>query len=252
MAGVLEGKVALVTGGNSGIGLATAREFHANGAKVVIAGRNQDTLDEAVHQMGANVLAVQADVSRLSDIDHLMARAHEAFGNLDILFINAGVFKGASLEEVDEQAFDEMLHANFKGAYFTIQKALPLLNHPASVIFNGSVNALTGINDSSLYTANKGAVHALVRALAAELIDRGIRVNTIAIGPTATNLLSRSGSSPEILQAQDVARISRSPIKRLGHPEEVAKVALFLASDASSFVVGSEIAADGGWLLNIV
>jgi NAD(P)-dependent dehydrogenase (short-subunit alcohol dehydrogenase family) len=114
------------------------------------------------------------------------------------------------------------------------------------------VNALTGITDSSLYTANKGAVHALARALAAELIDRGIRVNTISIGPTATQLLTRSGSSQEILQAQDVARISHSPIKRLGQPEEVAKVALFLASDASSFVIGSEIAADGGWLLNII
>lgn len=252
MVAVLEGKVALVTGGNSGIGLATARAFHANGASVVIAGRNQDTLEEAARQMGDTVLAVQADVSRLGDIDRLMARAHAAFGKLDILFINAGIFKGASLEEVDEQAFDEMVHANFKGAYFTIQKALPILNHPASVIFNGSVNALTGITHSSLYTANKGAIHALARALAAELIDRGIRVNTIAIGPTATNLLSRSGTSAEILQAQDVARTSRSPVKRLGHPEEVANVALFLASDASSFVIGSEIAADGGWLLNIV
>jgi len=135
-------------------------------------------------------------------------------------------------------------------AFFTVQKALPFLNTPASIIFNGSVNALTGIADSSLYTAGKGAVHALARALAAELIGRGIRVNTITIGPTATRLLTRSGSSQEILHAQDVARVSRSPVKRLGRPEEVAKVALFLASDDSSFVVGSEIAADGGWLLN--
>jgi NAD(P)-dependent dehydrogenase (short-subunit alcohol dehydrogenase family) len=151
---------------------------------------------------------------------------------------------------VDEAAFDEMLHANFKGAYFTVQKALPFLNKPASIIFNGSVNALTGIANSSLYTANKGAVHALARALAAELIGRGIRVNTITIGPTATRLLSRSGTSQAILDAQDVARVSRSPVKRLGRAEEVANFALFLASDDSSFVVGSEIAADGGWLLN--
>lgn len=153
---------------------------------------------------------------------------------------------------MDEAAFDEMMNANFKGTYFTAQKALPFLNEPASIIFNGSVNALTGITDSSLYTAGKGAVHALARALAAELIGRGIRVNTITIGPTATHLLTRSGSSQAILQAQDVARVSRSPLKRLGQPEEVAKVALFLASDDSSFVVGSEIAADGGWLLNIM
>ncbi len=248
----LEGKVALVTGGNSGIGLATARAFHANGARVVIAGRNRETLDEVARQLGDNVLVVQVDVTKLSEIDQLMAQASETFGKLDILFVNAGIFKGAPLEEVDEAAFDEMLNANLKGAYFTVQKALPILNTPASIIFNGSVNALTGIADSSLYTANKGAIHALARALAAELIDRGIRVNTITIGPTATRLLTRSGSSPEILQAQDVARISRSPVKRLGRPEEVANVALFLASEEASFVVGSEISADGGWLLNII
>ncbi len=248
--GVLEGKVALVTGGNSGIGLATAKEFHAEGAKVVISGRDPATLADAARELGPDGLAVQADLTKLADIDGLMARVRARFGKLDVLFVNAGIYKGAALEAVDEAAFDEMLDANFKGAYFTVQKALPLLNRPASIIFNGSVNALTGIANSSLYTANKGAVHALARALAAELIGRGIRVNTITIGPTATHLLTRSGTSAEILQAQDVARVSRSPVKRLGRPEEVAKVAAFLASDDSSFVVGAEIAADGGWLLN--
>jgi NAD(P)-dependent dehydrogenase (short-subunit alcohol dehydrogenase family) len=246
----LAGKVAVVTGGNSGIGLATARAFHANGANIVIAGRDRGTLEAVARELGHGVIAVQADVTKLSDIDQLMDRTHETFGNLDILFVNAGIYKGAPLEEVDEAAFDEMLNANFKGAYFTVQKALPFLNEQASIIFNGSVNALTGIANSSLYTANKGAIHALARALAAELIGRGIRVNTITIGPTATRLLSRSGTSQAILDAQDVARIGRSPVKRLGRPEEVAKVALFLASDDASFVVGSEIAADGGWLLN--
>ncbi len=248
--GVLEGKVALVTGGNSGIGLATAKEFHAEGAKVVISGRDPATLADAARELGPDGLAVQADLTKLADIDGLMARVRARFGKLDVLFVNAGIYKGAALEAVDEAAFDEMLDANFKGAYFTVQKALPLLNRPASIIFNGSVNALTGIANSSLYSANKGAVHALARALAAELIGRGIRVNTITIGPTATHLLTRSGTSAEILQAQDVARVSRSPVKRLGRPEEVAKVAAFLASDDSSFVVGAEIAADGGWLLN--
>ena len=252
MTSSLAGKVVLVTGGNSGIGLATARAFHAHGARVVITGRNRGTLDEVSRELGHEVLAVPADVSKLSDIDQLMARVHEAFGNLDILFVNAGIFKGASLEEVDEAAFDEMMQANFKGAYFTIQKALPLFNAPASIILNGSVNALTGIPNSSLYTSSKGAVHALARALAAELIGRGIRVNTITIGPTATRLLERSGSSQAILQAQDVARISHSPMKRLGRPEEVANVALFLASDDASFITGAEIAADGGWLLNTI
>lgn len=249
---LLEGKVALITGGNSGIGLATAREFHLNGAKVVISGRNQETLEAVADELGNHVLAVQADVTNLNDIDNLMARAYETFGKLDVLFINAGIFKGAPLEEVDEAAFDAMMNANFKGSYFTIQKALPILNRPASVIFNGSVNALTGINNSSLYTSGKGAVHALSRALAAELVGRDIRVNTIAIGPTATHLLDRSESSQAILDAQDEARISHSPMKRLGQAEEVAKVALFLASDNSSFITGSEIAVDGGWLLNSV
>jgi NAD(P)-dependent dehydrogenase (short-subunit alcohol dehydrogenase family) len=248
----LEGKVAVVTGGNSGIGLATARAFHANGATVVISGRDHKTLEEVSRQLGHHVLAVPTDVTKLNEIDQLMARAYETFGKLDILFVNAGIYKGAPLEEVDEAAFDEMLHANLKGAYFTVQKALPFFNEPASIIFNGSVNALTGIANSSLYTANKGAVHALARALAAELIGRGIRVNTITIGPTASRLLARSGTSQAILDAQDVARISRSPVKRLGRPEEVANVALFLASDDASFVVGAEIAADGGWLLNII
>ena len=248
----LEGKVAVVTGGNSGIGLATARVFHANGAKVVISGRDPGTLEEVVRELGHDVLAVPTDITKLSDIEQLMARTHETFGKLDILFVNAGIYKGASLEEVDEAAFDEMMNTNFKGSYFTVQKALPFLNKPASIIFNGSVNALTGIANSSLYTAGKGAVHALARALAAELIGRGIRVNTITIGPTVTRLLTRSGTSQAILDAQDVARINHSPIKRLGRAEEVANVALFLASDDSSFVVGSEIAADGGWLLNTI
>ena len=248
--GVLEGKTALVTGGNSGIGLATAKIFHANGARVAISGRDPTTLAAAARELGDRGLVVQADVTRLADIDRLMTRVHETFGKLDVLFVNAGIYKGAPLESVDEAAFDEMLNANFKGAYFTVQKALPFLNSPASVIFNGSVNALTGIANSSLYTANKGAVHALARALAAELVGRGIRVNTIAIGPTATRLLARSGSSQEILDAQDVARTGRSPVRRLGRPEEVANVALFLASADSSFVLGAEVAADGGWLLN--
>lgn len=247
---LLEGKVALVTGGNSGIGLATAKEFHDHGAKVIISGRDPATLADAARDLGPDGLAVRADLTKVSEIDALMARVRETYGKLDVVFVNAGIYKGAAIEEVDEAAFDEMLDANLKGAYFTVQRALPLLGRPASIIFNGSVNALTGIANSSLYTANKGGVHALARALAAELIGRGIRVNTITIGPTATHLLTRSGTSPEILRAQDVARVGRSPIHRLGRPEEVAKVALFLASDDSSFVVGAEIAADGGWLLN--
>ena len=225
--GSLDGKVALVTGGSSGIGLATAKEFRANGARVVITGRDEVSLEAAVQQIGSDTFAVIADNSRLSDIDHLMACIGQEFGKLDVLFVNAGIFKGASMEAVNEVDFDEIMDANFKGAYFTVQKALPLLSASASIIFNGSVNALTGIPNSSLYTAAKGAIHALARALAAELIGRGIRVNTISIGPTATHLLDRSGTSEAILAEQDKVRIGHSPIKRLGLPEEIAKVACF-------------------------
>src|SRR5260370_9834039 len=156
----LAGKVAVVTGGNSGIGLATARAFHANGAKVVISGRDRETLEEVSRQLGHDVLAVQADVTKLRDIDQLMARAYETFCKLDILFVNAGVYKGAPLEEGGETAFDEMMNAHFKGAYFTVQKALPFLYEPASIIFNGSVKSLTGLANSSLYIATIGVVPA--------------------------------------------------------------------------------------------
>jgi NAD(P)-dependent dehydrogenase (short-subunit alcohol dehydrogenase family) len=249
--GVLQGKVALITGGNSGIGLATAREFHGQGAKVVLSGRDRGKLDAAVSQLGQDVLAVPSDTTKLSDIDELMARIQKAFGKLDILFVNAGIVDSKPLEATDEALFDALMNTNFKGAYFTIQKALPLLNDNASIILNGSVNALVGIAGSSVYSASKAALHSLARTLSAELIDRGIRVNTIVIGPTDTPILHRPEFSPEVIQALKQSIISLSPIKRLGRPEEVAKVALFLASADSSFVVGSEIAADGGVTANL-
>lgn len=244
----LQGKVALVTGGNSGIGLATAREFYAQGAKVVLSGRNRETLEAVARELGENVLAVPSDVSKLSDINQLIAQAHETFGRLDILFVNAGIVRTGALEEVTEEDFDTVINTNFKGAYFTIQKALPILNENASVIINGSINAHMAIPGSSVYSASKAAIHSLARSLSAELIERGIRVNTITIGPTETPILD--GLPPEAYAAftQQIAR--RSPVKRLGRPEEIAKVALFLASSDSSFVVGSEIYAEGGMLFN--
>lgn len=247
----LQGKVALITGGNSGIGLATAREFHAQGARVVLSGRDREKLEAVANQLGPDVLGVPSDVTKLSDIDELMARAQTAFGKLDILFVNAGIVESKSLEAIDEATFDEIMNINFKGAYFTIQKALPLLNDQASIILNGSINALVGMAGTSVYSASKAAVHSLARTLSAELIERGIRVNTITIGPTDTPILHRADYPPEVIQALKQAVIGISPIKRLGRPEEVAKVALFLASSDSSFVVGSEIAADGGVTANL-
>src|SRR2546425_1288218 len=212
----LQGKVALITGGNSGIGLATAREFHAQGARVVLSGRDREKLEAVANQLGPDVLGVPTDVTKLSDLDELMARTRAAFGKLDILFVNAGIAASRPLEATDEAFFDMIMSTNFKGAYFTIQKALPLLNDQASIIINGSINALVGMAGSSVYSASKAAVHSLARTLSAELIVRGIRVNTITTGPTNTPILNRADYPPEVIQAlkESIARLS--PIKRLG------------------------------------
>lgn len=246
----LTGKVALITGGNSGIGFATAKEFQDHGAKVVITGRDQQALDEAVTQLGGDVLAVLADVTKASDTDALMAAVQERYGKIDVLFLNAGTAKLGPIEDVTEAVFDEVIATNVKGVYFTIQKALPLLNDGASIILNGSVNAHVGFPGASVYSASKAAVHSFARTLAAELIGRNIRVNTLNIGPINTPLYSKLGMPAEAVQgfAQTVA--GRLPIKRFGAPEEVAKAALFLASDDSSFVVGSEVTVDGGIMIN--
>ncbi|GHO97893.1 short-chain dehydrogenase [Reticulibacter mediterranei] len=246
----LRGKVAVVTGGNSGIGLAVARAFHTHGASVVIAGRNSETLEKAAQELGENVLAVPSDITNVHDVERLMGRAYATFGKLDILFVNAGILSNASIEETDEATFDAIMGTNFKGAYFTIQKALPFFNDNGSIILNGSVGAFLSIPNSSVYSASKAAIHSLARSLSPELIDRGIRINTITIGPTATPIIGRSGLSPEVVEQQHQTLAAKLPIKRLGRSEEIANVALFLASDASSFVLGSEIAADGGALLN--
>ncbi len=248
---ILQGKVALITGGSSGIGEASAREFHAQGARVVITGRDRQRLEAIATQLGSDVLAVPTDVTRLSDLDGLMARTRETFGNLDILFVNAGIAGSRTLAETDEAFFDEQMNTNFKGAYFTIQKALPLLNDQASIILTGSVSALVGMAGTSAYSASKAALHSLARTLSAELIGRGIRVNTITTGAIETPILERAGNAPEVVETLRQMFASRVPIKRLGRPEEVAKVALFLASSDSSLVVGTEIAADGGSTANI-
>ena len=243
---ILQGKVALITGGSSGIGLATVREFHAQGAKVVFTGRDRQKLEAVVTQLGPDVLAVPTDITRLSDLDTLMVRTRETFGNLDILFVNAGTAGGKMLAETDEASFDEMMNTNFKSAYFTLQKALPLLNDHSSIILTGSVAAVMGMAGNSVYSASKAALHSLARSLSAELVGRGIRVNTINTGVIETTILERAGNPPEVVEELYKTFASHVPLKRLGRPEEVAKVALFLASSDSSFVVGTEITTDGG------
>jgi len=241
---LLQGKVALVTGGNSGIGLAVARAFHANGAKVVLSGRNRETLEEVSRELGQNVLTVPTDVMKLGDLDDLMTRAHETFGKLDIMLVNAGIVGVGTIETTDEKTFDTMIDTNFKGAYFTIQKALPFFNDNGSIIVTGSINAWMSSPISPVYSASKAAVHSLTRSLALALIPRGIRVNTLTVGPTETPIIK----DVPLEHKQGIA--NQLPIKRLGRPEEIANAALFLASDNASFMVGSELTVDGGALLN--
>ena len=244
--GKLEGKVAIITGGNSGIGLATAKEFKEQGARVVISGRDQKTLDAAVREIGGEVLAVRADASNLQEIDKLYAAVKERFGHIDVLFVNAGIGKFAPLEAVTEELFDSIMDINFKGAYFTIQKALPLLNDNASIVLNTSINAHIGMPNSSVYAASKAALITLARTLSAELIGRGIRVNAVSPGPIATPIYDRLGLSPEALDETARTILAQVPMKRFGRPEEIAKTVLFLASSDSSFLLGTEIVADGG------
>jgi NAD(P)-dependent dehydrogenase (short-subunit alcohol dehydrogenase family) len=244
--GKLEGKVAVITGGNSGIGLATAKEFKKQGARVVITGRDQETLDEAVREIGSDVLAVRSDASNLTDIDKLFVAVEERFGHIDVLFINAGVGKFAPVEAVTEESFDSIMDINFKGAYFTIQKALPFLNDNASIVLNASIVAHIGMANSSVYAASKAALITLARTLSAELVGRGIRVNAVSPGPVTTPILGRMGLPPEALEATRNSLADQVPMKRFGRPEEIAKTVLFLASTDSSFLLGTEIVADGG------
>ena len=244
--GKLEGKVAVITGGNSGIGLATAKEFKEQGARVVITGRDQKTLDEAKREIGGDVLAVRSDTSSLTAIDKLFNVVKEKFGKIDVLFVNAGVGKFVPVEAVTEEVFDSIMNINFKGAYFTIQKALPLLNDNASIVLNASISANIGMPNSSVYAASKAALITLARTLSAELVGRGIRVNVVSPGPVATPILGRMGMPQEVLEETTKSIEAQVPMKRFGRPEEIAKAVLFLASSDSSFLLGTEIVADGG------
>jgi NAD(P)-dependent dehydrogenase (short-subunit alcohol dehydrogenase family) len=244
--GKLNGKVAVVTGGNSGIGLATAKLFRAEGAKVAIAGRDQKTLDAAVKEIGGDTLAVRADVAKLADIDKLFQAVKEKFGKIDVLFANAGIGKFAGIEQTSEELFDQQFDVNVKGLYFTIQKALALLNDGGSIILNSSVAGVTGNEATTVYSATKAAVRSFARTLTAELIGRGIRVNVVSPGPIATPIFGRVGLPPEAID--DLAKhfVSMVPMKRIGQPEEVANTVAFLASSESSFISGQEIFVDGG------
>jgi NAD(P)-dependent dehydrogenase (short-subunit alcohol dehydrogenase family) len=241
-------KVCVITGGNSGIGLATALEFQANGAKVAIFGRDRHTLDQAVASLGNDALAVQGDVRELSDLERLFEETSERFGKIDVLVANAGIAKFAPIASFPEELFDELSGILFKGVFFTIQKALPFLRDGSSIILVGSADAdKQGRVGTSVYTAAKAAVRSLARSMSVELLDRRIRVNVLSPGMTDTPIITREGGPPGATPEEIAATITKIiPLRRRGTPEEMAKAMLFLASDDSSYCVGCELVVDGG------
>ena len=242
----LDNKIAVITGGNSGMGLGMAQEFAKQGASVAIFGRSEDTLERATAEIGGETLAVQGDVTSVADLDRLFESTVQKFGKIDVLIANAGVARPAPVDEVDEDAFDFLSDINFKGAFFTVQRALPHLNDPASIILTSSIANRTGMPGMAVYGATKAAVRSLARTLSAELLPRGVRVNALSPGAIETPIWGRIGLQQEEL-AQMASNIgSQIPMGRFGTPDEMAKAALFLASDDSSYVVGTELVADGG------
>jgi NAD(P)-dependent dehydrogenase (short-subunit alcohol dehydrogenase family) len=243
----LDNKVAVITGGNSGIGLATALLFTQEGAKIAITGRNEKTLKEAAEQIGNGVLAIRADIGDLSTLDKAYQQVKNDIGKIDVLVVNAGIFKVAALADFTEELFDEISNINFKGTFFTVQKALPYLNDGASIIITGSAASEAGVENASVYSASKAAVRALARNFSADLLSRKIRVNVLSPGHIETPVHERLGLSDRQVKELRDELAERVPIKRGGSAEEIAKGYLFLASNDSSFMLGSEIVMDGGW-----
>ena len=241
-----EGKVAVVTGGSSGIGLAAARLLHDQGAKVVISGRNQNALTAAAREIGGETLAIPADVAKPADLDALFAKVVKTFGKVDILFANAGIAKFAPIADSSETLYDEIFGINVKGTFFTIQKSLSYLNDGAAIVINTSLADRVGLPGSSVYAASKAALRSLVRVAAAELVGRGIRVNAVSPGPIATPIFGKLGMSKEEVDELAGVIMGRVPMKRLGAGEDVANAVSFLASTDASYVTGVELNVDGG------
>ncbi len=241
----LKNKVVVITGGNSGIGLGIAEEFKTEGALGAILGRDPETLEAAGKKLGENFLAVQGDLTKIDDIEKLYKETSEKFGNVDVLVVNAGVVKTEPLEAVDEASFDNMSNINFKGAFFTVQKALPHLNNGASVILVASIAQSKGFAGMSVYSATKAALRSLARTFSAELVGRGIRVNCISPGPIDTPIFDKSWPEEQVSEMKEGFK-QMVPLKRMGLASEVAHAALFLASSDSSFILGEEIQVDGG------
>ena len=246
-AGKLEGKVALITGGNSGIGLATAKQFVNEGAYVFITGRREAELAAAKKQIGKNVTAIQGDVSNLDDLDRLFVQIKREKGKIDIVFANAGVARYAPLGAITEDFFDSIFDINVKGVLFTVQKSLPLLRDGGSIILNASIVGSKGLSSNSVYSATKAAVRSFARTWTTDLKDRRIRVNAISPGPIDTPGLSELLASSETGEQRKKMISTTVPLGRFGRPEEIAKAVVFLASDDASYITGIELFVDGGF-----
>jgi NAD(P)-dependent dehydrogenase (short-subunit alcohol dehydrogenase family) len=241
---IYDGKTALVTGGSSGLGLTTAQLLADGGARVIITGRTQATLDRAAGQLGASVIAVRSDHASLADIDALAARVKAEFGALDLLFVNAGVTRFVAVEDMTEEVYDELFAINAKGPYFTVQKLAPLMREGSGIVLTTSVSDVKGLAANSAYAATKAAVRSMTRSFARELQPRGVRVNAVSPGPIDTGILERT--LPEQAASATRERMTAgNPMKRFGDPLEVARAVAFLGFDAT-YTIGSELAVDGG------
>ncbi|PWA06725.1 SDR family oxidoreductase [Flavobacterium laiguense] len=250
MSNKLKGKIAVITGGNSGIGYATAKELVAEGATVVITGRNEVAVKKTAAEL--NVIGIVSDQSHLVAIDQLVKQVESTVGKVDILFINAGIAAFIPIESVTEDHFDSIMNINFKGAFFTLQKFIPILNEGAAVTFLSSLNATTGMANSSVYAASKASLNSLVRAASIELADRQIRVNSVSPGPINTPIFGKLGLDEESVNGLAQTMQNAIPLKRFGTVEQVAKIVAFLSSDDAAYTTGSDYPIDGGLGVNAV
>lgn len=242
----LENKVAVITGGNSGIGLSTAILFAKQGAKVAVTGRNQASLESAVQLIGNDAIGIVSDVSDLKNIDNAYEQVNEQLGKIDVLIVNAGIFLAAPLADFTEEQFDQTSDINFKGVFFSVQRALPYLNDGASIVLTSTALNEKGLGIAAAYSASKAAVRSLARSFSAELLDKNIRVNVLSPGPIDTPIFARGGGSAAEIDGTKDYFASINPSKRLGTSKEIAEGFLYLASDASKYMLGAELVLDGG------
>ena len=242
----LANKKALITGGTSGIGLATARAFLAEGAQIIVTGTNPETIAQAQQSLGSAATVLRGDAGSVSGQTEIAAAVERAFGTLDVLFINAGIGDFRPIEAFDEAGFDRSFAVNVKGPYFLVQALLPIFANPASIVMNGSINARIGMPNSSVYAATKAALISLARTLSGELVARGIRANVISPGPVATPIYGKLGLPAEAVEGMKSGILGQIPLGRFGEPEEIAAAAVYFASDESRFTLGSELVIDGG------